>query len=186
MAELIPQPVRLSFEDAAQLDPDEFSGELVNGEWVPVTRSTIRHGEVAVNVSTAFKLYARKHREWGVASNDPGTKLTHAPDTLRGPDVALYHRERRPTGKGAQGWMEGSPEVVVEVRSDSESMTSLLRKTHEYFRSGALLVLLLDPDSEELIVARPPDHFSVLTTADTFEAEDVLPEFTCPVSELFE
>jgi hypothetical protein len=38
------QQERMTFHDAARLDPDEHSGELDEGRWVPVTKNTWRHG----------------------------------------------------------------------------------------------------------------------------------------------
>ncbi|HZF52134.1 MAG TPA: hypothetical protein VE093_25950 [Polyangiaceae bacterium] len=38
------QQERMTFHDAARLDPDEHSGELDEGRWVPVTKNPWRHG----------------------------------------------------------------------------------------------------------------------------------------------
>lgn len=186
MAEPIPRPTRMTFADAAQLDPDEHPGELVEGEWIPVTRSTYRHAELLVNVAAVLKGYVRRHPEWAAVGGDPGTKVKLEPATLRGPDLAVLRRDRMPSGRGEQGWLEGAPEVVVEILGDAQSMSRMLRKTREYLQAGARLVLLLDPDSEELVAARPPDHFVVLGRDEVLDAGDVLPGFTCPVAGLFE
>ena len=179
-------PLRMTFAEAAELDPEAYPGELVEGEWVPVTRSTYRHGEIATNVAFVLKLYAKEHPEWMVSSNDPGTKLKRRPDSLRGPDVAVVRRDRAPQGRGEKGWLEGAPELAVEILGDSQSMTQLLRKGLEYLRAGSEMVLLLDPGAEQVVVARPPDHFRVLGAGETLAGEEVLPGFSCAVEELFE
>src|SRR5688500_16314633 len=115
MAEPALQARRLTFEDAALLDPDTQAGELVDGEWVPVSRGTWRHGEIMLNVGLLLRAYSRSSPGWSVAVGDPGARLKRDPDRLRGPDVAIIRADRRPTGRGAEGWLDGAPEVAVEI-----------------------------------------------------------------------
>jgi Uma2 family endonuclease len=185
MAEPVPQLARMTFADAAQLDPDDAPGELIDGEWTPVTKSTYRHGRILLRAGKVLSLYEEQNPEWVAVGGDPGTKLTRNPDTLRGPDLALVRSERLPEGKGEEGWLEGSPEVVLEILGDSQSISQLMRKALEYLRAGAQLVLLLDGDAREVVVVRPPDHFSVLKSDQTITGGDLLPGFSCPVSQLF-
>ena len=103
MAEPALQPRPMTFEEAAPLDPDQYPGEVVQGEWVPVSKSTWRHGMIAGNAYAVLRHYARQHGGWSVAVGDPGTKLTRNPDTLRGPDVAIIREEREPISKGVDG-----------------------------------------------------------------------------------
>lgn len=176
----------MTFENAAQLDPDQTPGELDAGRWVPVTKSTWRHGEIAGNVYFFLRLYARKHAGWSVSVGDPGTKLGHAPDILRGPDVAIVRAGRRPQGRGAEGWLEGAPDVAVEVIGDSQSASELAAKALEYLTAGAKMVWVLDPEPQRVMVYTPPNQIRVLRRDDTLDGGDVLPGFSCKVAELFE
>ena len=153
--------VDMTFDSAAHLDPDKVSGELCAGRWVPVTRNTWRHGEVAGNVYLLLRLYAREHPGWSVAVCDPGTKLGHDPDVLRGPDVA------------------------VEVLGDSQSTASLEEKVQEYLSAGARLVWLLDPSSAQVTVFTPGGDREVLESFAILDGGEVLPGFACEVGELF-
>jgi Uma2 family endonuclease len=184
MAELAVQP--LTFEDAARLDPDQFPGEIVNGEWVPMTRNTWRHGEVLINIGTVLRLYTRGNPALRVAGGDPGAKLRGQKDTLRGPDVAIIRRERRPTGKGAAGWLEGAPELAVEVIGESQKPMRLASKALEYLAAGSQLVWVVDPDDELVMVFTAPNQVQVLGPDDLLDGGDVLPGFSCKVSEFFE
>jgi Uma2 family endonuclease len=174
-----------TFERAAQLDPDETPGEIVNGEFVPVSRGTWRHGAIVASIVFLFKLYARENPGWSVATSDPGTKLKRNPDTLRGPDVGIVRQERKPKGKGVEGWLEGAPDVVVEVAGDAQTTTSLLQKASEYLRAGAQQVWIVDPDAERLLVMTPPDRIRILGPTDILEGGTALPGFRCEVAELF-
>jgi Uma2 family endonuclease len=176
----------MTFDEAAKLDPDTHAGELDAGRWVPVTKNTWRHGQLIINVSVLLKTYAKSHPGWSVSAGDPGTKLGRDPDVLRGPDVAMVREERVPKGTGVDGWLDGAPDLVVEVRGDSQPYTELTRKAIENLRAGAKIVWVLDGAAQEVAVFTPPDHVRVLGRDEALEAEGLLPGFRCLVSDLFE
>jgi Uma2 family endonuclease len=126
-----------------------------------VTKNTWEHGAIMISVATLLKTYAKSHAGWSVSGGDPGTKLAKEPATLRGPDVAMVRADRVPKGKGAAGWLDGAPDLAVEVKGDDQSVAELMRKALEYIKAGARQVWLLDPG-------------------------DLLPGFQCRVAELFE
>lgn len=176
---------RLTFEQAAAAAP-EVRGELDGGRFVPVTRNTWRHGEVVARVTLLFGLYAREHAGWSVSAGDPGAKLTHDPDTLRGPDVGIVRAERRPAGRGAAGWLAGAPDVAVEVVGDAQGHSDLAKKALEYLAAGARAVWVVDPGPRRVVVYTPPSSVAVLGAEDVLDGGDALPGFRCSVAELFE
>jgi Uma2 family endonuclease len=176
----------MTFEQAASLDPDETPGELDAGKWVPVTRSTWRHGKIAANVCVLLRLYARENPGWSIAVGDPGTKLGHDPDILRGPDVAMVRAEREPQGRGVDGWLEGAPDLAVEVLGDRQSASELAKKALEYLAAGAKMVWVLDAEPARVMVFTPPDHILVLGREDVLDGGHALPGFSCRVAEMFE
>lgn len=175
----------MSFEEAALLDPDEQGGEIVDGKWVPATRGTWQHGEIAARIVFQLMLYARAHEGWSIATTDPGVKLSRNPDRLRGPDVAMVRSERAPRGKGAAGWLEGAPDLAVEVVGDAQTISEMTKKALEYLAAGARMVWLVDPEPRRIVLFTPPDHVRILGEDDTLEGGDVLPGFRCTVAELF-
>jgi Uma2 family endonuclease len=175
----------MSFAEAARLDPDAQGGELDAGRWVPVTRNTWRHGQIVSKANFLLFAYTQEHPGWSLSVGDPGTKLGHDPDRLRGPDLAMVRKEREPTGRGAGGWLEGAPDVVVEVIGDSQSHADLAKKALEYLAAGAKVVWVLDSDASKVIVYTPPDRIRVLATDEMLDGAEVLPGFRCCVAELF-
>lgn len=188
-ASVMSEPARaggLSLDDAASLDPASHPGELDEGRFVPVTRDTWRHGEIVGNVYALLRAYAKQHPGWSVSVGDPGTKLQRDPATLRGPDVGVVRADRRPTGTGQHGWLDGAPELAVEVSGDAQGWSEHMQKALEYLAAGGRMVWVLDPASERAIVVTPPNAVTVLGADDRLEAGDVLPGFACEVRELFE
>ncbi|MFT3766657.1 MAG: Uma2 family endonuclease [Minicystis sp.] len=176
---------RMTFEEAAQLDPDEQPGEIVDGEWVPVTKGTWRHGEIASAINFLLRLYAREHEGWSVSVADPGVKLSRNPDRLRGPDVAMVRAERVPKGKGVDGWLDGAPDLAVEVVGDSQTISELTKKALEYLAAGAKMVWVVDVEPQRVVLFTPPDRVRILGVDDVLEGGDVLPGFRCKVAEMF-
>jgi Uma2 family endonuclease len=175
----------MTFEEAARLDPNEQPGEIVDGEWVPVTKSPWRHGEITSTINFLLRLYAREHAGWSVSVADPGVKLARNPDRLRGPDVAMVRAERVPTGKGVDGWLDGAPDVVVEVAGDSQTISEMTKKALEYLAAGAKMVWVVDAEPQRVVLFTPPNHVKILGSDDTLDGGDVLPGFSCKVADMF-
>jgi Uma2 family endonuclease len=176
----------MTFEEAALLDPDETPGELSGGRWVPVPRSTWRHGKIMCSTSIVLGLYAREHPGWSVASGDPGTKLSHDPDSLRGPDVAMVRAERVPEGRGKEGWLEGAPDLAVEIVGDSQTVSELVGKAIEFLDAGSKMVWVLEPEASSMLVLTAPNHVRMLGPDALLDGGEVLPGFSCRVRELFD
>src|SRR5947209_20511120 len=64
--------------------------ELVRGEVIELPPPMKIHGVVTANTAAELRAYARKRRKGYVTCNDSGVILERDPDTVRGPDVALY------------------------------------------------------------------------------------------------
>jgi Uma2 family endonuclease len=186
MAERVLRPAPMTLEDAARLDPDLYPGEVIQGEWRPVSRSTWRHGEIMLTVGMILRQYARSHPGWRVAVGDPGSKLGSEPATLRGPDAAVIREDRRPDGKGVEGWREGAPDLAVEILGDDQSTSDLLERAVEYLAAGSRMVWILEPEPTRVLVVTPPNQFQVLGPEATLDGGAALPGFSCSVAELFE
>lgn len=176
----------LTFERVARLDPDREPGELVEGTFEPVRRNTWRHGEIVARVCLLLGTYLRENPGWSLAAGDPGTRLSHDPDTLRGPDVGLVRAARRPAGSGADGWLEGAPDLAVEVCGDAQRWPELTKKASEYLAAGGRMVWLLDPAQRRVLVWTPPNTVALLGEDDELDGGEVLEGFRCSVRELFE
>lgn len=175
----------MTFGDAARLDPDDAAGELDAGAWVPMTRNTWRHGQIVSKITFLLMTWSRERPEWIVSTGDPGTKLGHGPDTLRGPDIGVVHRDRMPAGRGEHGWLDGAPDLVVEVLGDAQTMADAVEKALQFLRAGAKIVWLVDREAERVMVMTPPDHTRVAGPQATLDGADALPELRVQVADVF-
>ena len=106
----------------------------------------------------------------------------HNPDSVRGPDVAFWSKERLPVVP--VGYIPIAPDMLVEVLSPSNTSKQIFAKLKEYFAMGVRLVWVLAPEDRTLTIYRTPDEGRVLHETATVTGEDVLPGFTCRVSDL--
>jgi Uma2 family endonuclease len=176
----------MTFGGAALLDSDDYPGEVVNGEWEPLSRNTWLHALIVGNAYALLRHYAKASEGWLAAVGDPGTKLTHMPDTVRGPDAAIIRADRLPVGKGAEGWLDGGPDLAVDVVGDRQTATQVARKAMEYIRAGSRMVWVIDPGPELVMIITAESQLRIIGKDDVLEGGDVLPGFSCKVSELFE
>ena len=77
-----------------------------------------------------------------------------------------------------------APDLVVEVLSPGDSQRDVLDRVGEYLQSGTRLVWLVDPVARTVTVYRSLSDVHTAGADETIEGGDVLPAFTCRLSEL--
>jgi Uma2 family endonuclease len=101
---------------------------------------------------------------------------------VRGPDIAYWSREKLPTVP--VGYIEVAPNLLVEVLSPSNTSRQIRSKLKEYLAKGVQIVWVIAPEDRTLTIYRTPDEGRLLHESATATGEDVLPGFTCRVSDL--
>ncbi|MFN3423038.1 MAG: Uma2 family endonuclease, partial [Armatimonadota bacterium] len=165
-------------EEFLRLPDDGRKYELVDGEAKEVLAG-VRHDAIVMHIG--FLMYPFARKVGVLAASSAGFRMVTG--NIRSPDVSLILRERLPEGKPPEGFMDGAPDLAIEVISPNEDWAELGRKLGEYFMSGAKEVWLVDPEKVTVTV------YKSLTDVQVFHAEDeigteVLPEFRCKVAEL--
>ncbi len=109
-----------------------------------------------------------------------------APGLIRIPDVSFVRWERFP-GRivPSAAFLEGGPDLAVEVLSPSNTAREMDRKIKDYFASGVRLVWYVDPISQTAEVFTAVGQSIHLGLADTLDGGDVLPGFTLPLARVF-
>jgi Uma2 family endonuclease len=70
------------------------------------------------------------------------------------------------------------PDFVIELLSESDSLTKTHEKMHEWMENGCRLAWLIDPSNETVYVYRADDSTSEIRGFDnTVSGEDILPDF---------
>ena len=171
---------------AEQLLEMDERGELIRGVFCPTMVLGIEHGEIITNIAGYLREVVRPNRLGRVVSADGGVRLSRNPDTVLGPDVSYFSRERLPRGSRIQGYAEVAPELVVEVVSPSDSVREVAGKASMWITGGVQLVWVEWPETKMIDIYRPNLPVTTLRETDTLTGEDVLPQFTVTVKDIFD
>jgi Uma2 family endonuclease len=98
---------------------------------------------------------------------------------MRAPDVSWVLKERlaRLTKKEMKKFLPLCPDFVLELRSESDSLSALKAKMAEYVGNGARLGWLLDPVRKQAHIYRPKKSPEILTDPAKLSGEPVLKGF---------
>ncbi|MER3559288.1 MAG: hypothetical protein C4336_07470 [Armatimonadota bacterium] len=172
----------LTEEAFLRLPDDGRKYELVAGEAKEVPAGH-EHDVIGIRLGAKI-LQSESSRRGYVAASQAGFRMVSG--NIRSPDWAFTLKARLPEGKPAKGFEAVAPDLAVEIVSPHEDATDLLRKIGEYFASGTQQVWLLFPETRTVNVYYSPFVVRTLSAEDELDGGDLLPDFWCKVSELFE
>lgn len=164
--------------------PDGSKQELVQGEIVTMPPPHFDHGEVQLAIGSLHREFVRKHK-LGRVTTESGLITERDPDSVRGPDVAYWSKERVPLGQKVEGYPDTPADLCVEVVSEKKRRGALRRKLKEYFKRGVRMVWVIDVESQSVTSYRTPKLGKVILDDGALEGEDVLPGFKCTVADIF-
>ena len=180
VAQGIRSPEQVSMTLAEFLENDINGYEYVKGELVPMSPPTRIHSKVSVNVIRHLDRHVRENQlgEVHVAATFQVGERALKPDVAFVPTSQL-------DGDENTGFLI-PPDLAIEVLSPTDVQWRVVDKAFVYLNAGTRLVWVLDPRSKTVTVYRSENDMALLTREDTLTGEDVVPGFTCPVSQLFE
>ena len=161
-------------------------GELVRGEFIPKMPVGEEHGAIVGNLVGYLWLSVRPNRLGRIVASDSGVRVESNPDTVREPDIAFISSERRPRGTSVPGYTEIPPDLVVEVVSPSDRQPAINDKAKMWVDAGVRLVWVLWPETKMIEIHRPGGSVVTLRENDALTGMDVIPQFTCPVRDIFD
>ncbi|MCA2803794.1 MAG: Uma2 family endonuclease, partial [Microcystis sp. M114S2] len=97
----------------------------------------------------------------------------------RSPDVAWIKRERWEalSAEEREKFPPLCPDFVIELRSRTDSLTSLQDKMREYLASGLRLGWLINPQQQQVEIYRLNSDGEIINLPAILSGEDVLPGF---------
>ena len=163
----------------------EFPTDLVHGEIVSMPPPGGVHGRVCINVGYLLETWVRESDCGTVTANDSAIITERNPDSVRGCDVIFMRWEKLSGRQVPQGAFRTAPDLVVEVQSPSDRWRDIMAKVGEYLDIGVTEVWVVDPEDRSVDVFRNDRKQIRLSGDQTLTSPDVLPGFTCQVSEFF-
>ena len=157
--------------------------ELKRGKVVPVAPPKRPHGSIVARMSPVLSQYEKSHGG-EVITGDSGVYTERNPDTVRGPDIYFVGAERVKEAQ-TDGYLEIPPDLCVEVISPTDRTRNLAEKVEECLAIGVKLIWVIDPVKKTAHVYRKGREPKVVDKNGALDGEDVLPQFTLGLNELF-
>jgi Uma2 family endonuclease len=181
--------LKTTFTPADLLEmPDAKSFELVGGQLVE--RNTGWEASyVAGQLCGLFaEFLCRKPLGWIVGEGAPYQCFPHDRTMVRKPDMSFISFERMPkTTPPPPGHCLLAPDLAVEFVSPRNTYSEIDEKVQDYLRAGVRLVWVINPETQTAHIYRLNDSTArLLRGDDALDGEDVVPGFTCRLSELFQ
>jgi Uma2 family endonuclease len=168
------------------LPDDGHHYEIVNGELVDMGNSGALHGYVCSLLLAALMNYILPKKLGVILDSSTAFKMKNG--NKRSPDISFFAKERlQGMEELPSGFLEGAPDLAVEVLSPGNTVEEIDEKIAEYFENGSRLVWVISPNQHYVLVyrsAQEPDR--LLKSIDFLDGEDVIPGFTLAVADLFQ
>jgi Uma2 family endonuclease len=147
-------PVRLTYADLRRLPDDGMRHELIDGEHYVTPAPRPQHQRVSFRISLQVGMYLEEH---------PLGRMYYAPldvfltdfDCVE-PDLLYVSREREQR-QMTEDYLEGAPDLVVEILSPSTKRFDHGVKHRLYERFGVSEYWIVDPEKESVRVYRQED-----------------------------
>ena len=179
-----PTPKLMTAEELERLPDNGTHYELVKGELVEMAPSGGEHGGLAVVIVVPLSNHVLSH-QLGRVMVETGYKLARNPDVVRSPDVSFLRQERIPASGLPRGYIDGPPDLAVEIVSPGDTAEDIEAKVQDYLTYGTRLVWVMQPRTRTVTVYHPDGRARVLRGEDALDGEEVVPSFTLALTELW-
>ncbi|MFO0899005.1 MAG: Uma2 family endonuclease [Pirellulales bacterium] len=167
------------------LRPDDgLRHELVRGELRTMTPAGSQHGLTIGYLHTLLGPHIKQRQLGHLFGAETGFVIFRGPDTVRAPDLAFICRDRAINAVPA-GYFPGAPDLAIEVLSPNDRARDVDEKVQDWLRAGCREVWVVSPRLKTVAIHRSNADVRVLSLEETLESPELLPGFTCQVSEVF-
>ena len=164
---------------------EDRPGELIAGEFIPMSPAGGRHGKYAIQIGRIVGDYVEDHGLGEIFGAETGFIVSRTPDTVRAPDFAFIAKDRVLLIDEFDEFVSIPPDLAVEIVSPNDRWTKIEEKVRDFLRAGVRLVWVVNPKTKTIHVYQSFSEVSVLTMDDHLEGGEVLPGFRVAVARIF-
>ena len=176
---------KLTYEQFRELPDDGKRYELIHGEVHLTPSPTTKHQFVLINLSMSLSAYVSKHQKGEVAFAPLDVRL--GPGTALQPDLIFVSNSR--AGIILENYINGAPDLVVEILSPSTAAHDRATKLVLYGEAGVSEVWLIDPLAKTVEVLKLQGKKYLVDSAlagDQKLASSQFPGWELPLAQLFD
>jgi Uma2 family endonuclease len=159
----------------------DYQLELVDGKIIIRGPSDIVSSEIGAEFGRLLLNWVKPRKLGRVFDSSGGFILPNS--DLRAPDVSFVVADRLKQSKRYFG--ELVPDIVVEIKSQSDRLKPLRQKIQSFIELGAKVGILIDPDKRTVTMYTPTAEPVVLRDGDMISIPELLPGWEIAVTELW-
>lgn len=172
--------IKLTYEDYAAIPDDGRRHEIIDGEHYVNPAPNAYHQIILTNLLVALAPFVRAHRLGRVLPSPIDVVMT-GHDIVQ-PDLVFVRAEQEHIIRKR---VEGTPDLVAEILSESNRRFDVRTKYERYERAGVSEYWIVDPDELGVrVFRREGDRFAAVDVGDTITSP-LLPGFALPLSDVF-
>jgi len=178
-------PRRMTADEFLSLPPDDTKTQLIDGELVELTDARLRHQLIGGELFRQLANWLVDHP--GVGTGGIGCNWRMDDANVFIPDVWFLRQGRLPDGDRV--WLDGAPDLALEVRSESTWRFDRGRKKDLYLARGAevWLVDTAEDTVADTVAVHRADHAHPLTLGrGATLTTPLLPGFALDLTTLFD
>jgi len=159
--------------------------ELIRGEVRSMPPAGGEHGHIGMEVAIPLGVAVKEQRLGKVFLAETGFRIARDPDTVLAPDVSFLRAERWAAMERPRAFIEGPPDLAVEVVSPSDSAEEVHEKALAWLEAGVRLLWVVHPRGRTVTVYIPDRTARLLGVDDTLDGGEIVPGFRLPVRDIF-
>ena len=159
----------------------DYQLELVDGKIILTGPSDIVSSEIGLEFGRLLLNWVKPRKLGRVFESSGGFILPNS--NLTAPDVSFVVADRLKQSK--RYFAELVPDLVVEIKSQSDRLQPLREKILSFIELGAKVGILIDPDKGTVTIYTPTAEPVVLRDGDMISIPELLPGWEVRVAELW-
>ncbi|MBI2367425.1 MAG: Uma2 family endonuclease [Deltaproteobacteria bacterium] len=178
---------QLTYEDYLQFPDDGKRHEIIEGDHYMTPAPKTKHQRISGNLATAMITVSKQHK-LGLVLTAPCAVILSDENVVQ-PDLLFVATARAAVVTDDN--IQGAPDLIVEILSESSRKKDEVTKRKLYERFGVQEYWIVDPELEIVKIFKLTQQGYGRASELSKETNDVLttellPGFDCAVSEIFE
>jgi Uma2 family endonuclease len=155
----IAEELKVTYRDILSLGESNQRIELFDGECIMSAMPTIQHQQIATNLASILKRYVDQ-RSLGIVLGAP-VDVVLSDVMVFQPEVSFISHKRLTISDGKK--LNASPDLVVEILSESTEERDRTFKFREYAKGDAKEYWLVSPEKKEIeVYTNSPKGFQLV------------------------
>src|SRR5206468_3970652 len=107
-------------------------------------------------------------------------------NVVRAPDLAVILNKNLPPAIGRAGFVQGAPDIAIEIVSASNSFDEIQDRIHDYLTAGAQSVWVIHPGKQTVTIYHGVTDVIIFADPNAVVIDAVLAGLQIPLIKLFD